>query len=398
MLLSFLVLWLLSDAKAFETREGNILVLIDNIITYMPKQNSYGFVIPSSEEQNTFAQVTDAILEGQYNYADSLADTLGYRLYEWYDTGQNSDRYYVLMEPDADKLNGVKKGWGTFLFRPENSDNTIIEVPHPLHDYNTWRVGLSAYRYLKVRYYIMAGTHRYANGTDPRPADVAHNTQNMFHTVHQRISPFSQHALQVHGFSRDDYPDVVLSNGSANPSPILQVLADQIVSRGFTVGVYDGINYGAYGATTNTQGQWSRSMGYSFMHMEMERFIRESVTQYNKIITALDSTFYLSTDVKVQAAIEPADNFFLFQNFPNPFNPMTTINVFLPKSGFTKLAIYDQLGCKVKTVVNRRLPAGNQLFTWQGVNDHGNQVSSGIYFYVLEFENQKKVNKMSLIR
>jgi len=392
------LIWFSANTFAVERREGNISNLLANIIASMPGENSYAFVVPTTGQQDTFALVTNAILNGHYDHADSIAGSLGYIVYEWYDTGQNGDRYYILMEPEADRVNGVKKGWGTFMFRPENTNNAIIEVPHPLHDYNTWRVGLSAYRYLRVQYFIMAGTHRYANGTEPRPADVAHNSENMFHTVHQCVSPYSQHSLQIHGFSRSDYPDVVLSNGTATPPQILSILAKNISDQGFTVGVYDGVNYSAYGATTNIQGQWSRSMGYSFMHMELERYIRESIIQYNKILVALDTTFYISTSLEFQIGTEPLNTCSLSQNYPNPCNPTTSIKAFLPHAGYARLMIYDQLGRRIITLANSNLHAGNQVFVWAGNDEFGNPVSSGTYYCLFQFEHQKQIKKMILIR
>ncbi len=75
--------------------------------------------------------------------------------------------------------------------------------------------------------------------------------------------------------------------------------------------------------------------------------------------------------------------FYLKQNYPNPFNPLTEINFQLSDKGRVNLSIYDILGQKVATLISGQRPAGQYTVTWQGRNDRGFNVHSGVYFYRL---------------
>ena len=87
-------------------------------------------------------------------------------------------------------------------------------------------------------------------------------------------------------------------------------------------------------------------------------------------------------------------------NYPNPFNPSTTISFSLNTENTenTEIVIYNLKGQKVKTLVKDMLPAGNHQVIWNGKDDNGKQVSSGIYFYKLKTDNFEKTRKMILLR
>ncbi|MEL6820354.1 MAG: carboxypeptidase regulatory-like domain-containing protein [Calditrichota bacterium] len=84
----------------------------------------------------------------------------------------------------------------------------------------------------------------------------------------------------------------------------------------------------------------------------------------------------------------------LSQNYPNPFNPTTTIGFALPQTSDVKLMIYNVLGQPVKELVNDNLSAGTYELTWDGTNQSGTAVSTGVYFYSLETGNNRLVRKM----
>jgi uncharacterized protein (TIGR02145 family) len=83
----------------------------------------------------------------------------------------------------------------------------------------------------------------------------------------------------------------------------------------------------------------------------------------------------------------------LFQNFPNPFNPSTTIKYSLPKSGNVKLTIYNALGSKIAAIVNEYKPAG-----YYSVQFNGNNLASGIYLYRLESGNYSSTKKFIMLK
>jgi len=88
---------------------------------------------------------------------------------------------------------------------------------------------------------------------------------------------------------------------------------------------------------------------------------------------------------------DPPKSFTLYQNYPNPFNPTTTIDFELPSSSFVTLKIFDVLGREVAALVARELTAGHYSQVWDAT-----PYSSGVYFYFLQSENSKKVNKLIL--
>lgn len=90
--------------------------------------------------------------------------------------------------------------------------------------------------------------------------------------------------------------------------------------------------------------------------------------------------------------------FSLNQNFPNPFNPTTTISYALPANSYVKLVVYNILGQKVKTLVDEEQTAGYRQVVWNGQNDRGEAVGSGIYFYRIHAGDFTKTAKMSLLK
>ncbi len=85
-------------------------------------------------------------------------------------------------------------------------------------------------------------------------------------------------------------------------------------------------------------------------------------------------------------------------NYPNPFNPTTTISFDLPKSGNVDLTIYNVKGQKVKTLTNEKYPKGKHSIVWTGKNDKNQSVSTGIYFYRLRSDNSTLTKKMILLK
>ena len=88
----------------------------------------------------------------------------------------------------------------------------------------------------------------------------------------------------------------------------------------------------------------------------------------------------------------------LFNNYPNPFNPSTTIKYSVPKVSNVKLQVYNMMGQLIKTLVNETKAPGFYSVVWNGTNENDSKVASGIYFYRFESENFVANNKMILIK
>ena len=91
-------------------------------------------------------------------------------------------------------------------------------------------------------------------------------------------------------------------------------------------------------------------------------------------------------------------HFELAQNFPNPFNPETTIRYLLPGASHVKLAIYNLRGQRIVTLVDREQQPGTYSVQWDGRNEASQDVASGVYLYQLQTKEFISVQKLVLIR
>ena len=91
--------------------------------------------------------------------------------------------------------------------------------------------------------------------------------------------------------------------------------------------------------------------------------------------------------------------FALMQNYPDPFNPSTTINFTLPSPGAVTLTVYDLLGKEVRRLIDGNVPAGAGSVTWDGRDSRGAPVGSGVYFYrLLTGSHPAATRKMIVLR
>ena len=103
------------------------------------------------------------------------------------------------------------------------------------------------------------------------------------------------------------------------------------------------------------------------------------------------------TDVKHESNAIPV-SFAVSQNYPNPFNPSTLINYSLPKSSLVTIKIYNILGQEIKTLINSEHQPGYYSIQWNGDNNYGHSVASGIYIYRVTAGQYAKSMKMMLLK
>ncbi|MCK9995961.1 MAG: T9SS type A sorting domain-containing protein, partial [Candidatus Krumholzibacteria bacterium] len=90
---------------------------------------------------------------------------------------------------------------------------------------------------------------------------------------------------------------------------------------------------------------------------------------------------------------------FQTSNYPNPFNPSTTIKYSMPQDGHLKLSIFNVRGQLVKTLIDGVRPAGaDQAVVWDGSDNQDSSVSSGVYFYEARIKSEVKIGKMTLLK
>jgi len=123
--------------------------------------------------------------------------------------------------------------------------------------------------------------------------------------------------------------------------------------------------------------------------------ISQVMPPYGKYVWVIaDSVITMEAEEKVSLPLE----YSLDQNYPNPFNPETVIGFNLPTPNNVKLTIYNLLGQKVATLVNRPMMAGQHHVVWNGRNRAGMAVSSGVYFYTMEAGDFIQSKKMLLLK
>jgi choice-of-anchor B domain-containing protein len=126
-----------------------------------------------------------------------------------------------------------------------------------------------------------------------------------------------------------------------------------------------------------------------------DRDIRAGTTYWYRLGAFDRDGEFLSQTQKVMV---PELSLSLDQNFPNPFNPSTTIGYQLPEAGFVSLAVYNGMGQRVRALVAEEQPAGPQSAIWNGANDAGVAVASGVYFYRLEVAGEVMTKRMILLK
>ncbi len=102
--------------------------------------------------------------------------------------------------------------------------------------------------------------------------------------------------------------------------------------------------------------------------------------------------------IPIQRENKTVNSYALSNNYPNPFNPSTTFEFTIPKSGMVEVNVYNILGMKVKTLENGWFKLGSYQTSWDGTNQYGNQAASGLYFYQLKSGGNQIMKKMMLVR
>ena len=126
----------------------------------------------------------------------------------------------------------------------------------------------------------------------------------------------------------------------------------------------------------------------------------DAVDVANNIVIVYLIRAYVSfptTGVQQVVELTPA-SYKLEQNYPNPFNPETAISYQLSAVSKVQIKVYDILGKEIATLVNGEKPVGKYQITWKGIDNYGNKVSSGVYFYRIITDNFVQTKKMVLMK
>jgi len=115
------------------------------------------------------------------------------------------------------------------------------------------------------------------------------------------------------------------------------------------------------------------------------------------IVAALEPGHQVPVAGEPERRIGPA-GFRLFQNWSNPFNASTRIRFELPDPGPVSLEVFNTAGQRVRRLTHERYPAGEHVLSWDGRDDAGREVTSGMYLCRLDYDGQRRAIKMMLIR
>ncbi len=219
---------------------------LENLITciegQMPGKYSERFVVPPAPVHSDWCSVVTQMLAGETPHNITLPSSLGgiYSLAMFTDS-DNGKSYFVLMETgglDNDGL--VDRGWGTFIVDREATKELSIQIAHPKFDIGTADQGIGVFKGTSSRSFLMAGTHRYANGASSTcqpsflQADAAHSDETLFYVTVRELVEFydvavgqlpaqgSFVAIQFHGMGSSNCPsvDVYMTYGvNSRPAP-----------------------------------------------------------------------------------------------------------------------------------------------------------------------------------
>jgi len=154
------------------------------------------------------------------------------------------------------------------------------------------------------------------------------------------------------------------------------------------------VSVGAFGQAV-TEGEMGLSVVFRTKTEIEESYVEVSGSEVRDGSYAINQ---VALPAPVQIQTRP-DAFALKDNYPNPFNPSTTIKYALPEGAQVKLEVYNVVGQVVRTLVSGHQNAGRYAIQWDATNDSGHSLSSGIYFYRLQAGSEfTEVKKMLLLK
>lgn len=120
--------------------------------------------------------------------------------------------------------------------------------------------------------------------------------------------------------------------------------------------------------------------------------------KFESILLSPDIALDVTDDEGLQDEQRLPNEFAVRQNFPNPFNPATTISFTVPRAARAVVAIYNIIGQRVRELIDDYIMAGQYQVQWDGTTQTGEPASSGVYFARVEWDNQVATIKMALLK
>ena len=421
---SFLLLIIPAIALAqLDQRRGDLLAYTDSVVLQLPSGVGLNqYTIPSAAYLNAWKTTVSNVLQGNDSLAAVQAAALSYRFISFVDTTSGvwpaSQEYRIL-----EKLPNASNHWGTYVFavaprRPQ----LVLQAPHPKNDSNTGQQSAFVFRSTGARAFFLPGTHRCnssifspCDGTtsvcgtsEPfRESDAAHSVSIPFYIATVALEELEHpYVVQLHGFAKlTTDPDVIMSNSTALSPPVdlLSQIRDALLvadnALTFKIAHLD-TDWTRLTGTTNVEGRLingssdpcsdaSPSNAGRFFHLEQAfSRLRDNATNWQKMAAAFSTVFTPTTRV-IESEHLPT-GFTLQNNFPNPFNPSTTITFRLPHESDVILDVVNVSGQLIETLQVGRIPAGEHTAMWHA------EVAGGVYFVRLRATDAGTANFMTV--
>lgn len=281
-ILIFLFLVYLAEATSYK----------NNLFYYIAKQKNKiprRYIAPTDTQISLFREAVDHILNSDFASAQSAASSVGYRLKSI--THTNDLTYYMLESTDPSF-----RPWGTYVFYlgSDRGDFVkVIEVPHPYEEKNTSKIGVMAFENTdsetQVTAFLMAGSRK---GT----GDVTLLADSFFQAAHEvSASETTTIVLQIHGFNRRKYPQIILTSGSSVAIDAMDNLIDQLVQKDFEVEIFNGTQFADFGATQNEQAKFTNSINGSFISIFLNQAVHHSKSKNTLVIEAIEEYVEVET-------------------------------------------------------------------------------------------------------
>ena len=279
-------------AAAIQPESGRLVELIARLAS-----SEYVLGEPTSDQRpyvdpapvlHAFRHLASSLAWGDVKAAAKGATDVGYEVVRF--TDSDTKREYLVLREDLDAVKTIR-GWGSYIINPASKTSAIVEVPHPKADLHTPEVGGVVFAACEAKGFLLAGTHR-------EKADVPDLVDSVFHQVHTAwVGPAAQvSAWQIHGFAsaKHAFPrgaKVVASSGDGALAPEVAQLDAALEERGLPSYVFNdlpadtsankelnegvpGETFSSLAASKNEQGRHSRSLGGSFVHIELAEGVR----------------------------------------------------------------------------------------------------------------------------
>ena len=243
------------------------------------------------------------------------------------------------------------------------------------------------------------------NATSSNTLNVLKPTRGYWVKVNEAVSSFSfPSQSQSSGKLAINHP---IRHSEVKPTPSFMFLKGKITGK-YSVGDVvkviseEGKTVGAVGITSGGVLRNSPVYGDDFTTEEIDgleageqlTFVYDGDTLSSEI--QFNSMSHRDIELEFEAPLP--SSFALHQNYPNPFNPVTTIRYDVPDDGLVRIIIYDLMGRKIKTLVDGVSTPGRYSITWNGTDDFGKPVSSGMYFYRMKSIDFQSVKKLMLLK